>query len=96
MMKALQTLSILEGSSLLLLLFIAVPLKRLAGIPEAVAIVGPIHGVLFILFNLFIFYAISKFKLKKKYAALGFIASLIPFGSFVYKAKVLNRRSAFR
>ncbi|BCN93792.1 hypothetical protein THMIRHAM_15770 [Thiomicrorhabdus immobilis] len=96
MMKTLQTLSILEGSSLLLLLFVAVPMKRLAGVPEAVTIIGPIHGALFILFNLFIFYAISKLKLKKKYAAVGFIASLIPFGSFVYKAKVLSRRSAFR
>ncbi|GAB6070680.1 DUF3817 domain-containing protein [Thiomicrorhabdus hydrogeniphila] len=95
-MKTLKTLSILEGSSLLILLFIAVPLKRLGDMPEAVSIIGPIHGGLFIIFNLFIFYAISKFKLKKKYAALGFFASLIPFGSFVYKAKVLSRRSSFR
>jgi len=95
-MKTLKTLSILEGSSLLILLFIAVPLKRLGDMPEAVSIIGPIHGGLFIIFNLFIFYAISKFKLKKKYAALGFVASLIPFGSFIYKAKVLSRRSSFR
>ena len=95
-MKTLKTLSILEGSSLLILLFIAVPLKRLGDMPEAVGIIGPIHGGLFIIFNLFILFAISKFKLKKKYAALGFIASLIPFGSFIYKAKILNRRSSFR
>ncbi|WP_321326766.1 DUF3817 domain-containing protein [Thiomicrorhabdus sp.] len=95
-MKTLKTLSILEGSSLLLLLFIAVPLKRLGDMPEAVSVIGPIHGALFVIFNLFIFFAISKLKLKKKYAALGFIASLIPFGSFIYKAKILNRRSSFR
>ncbi|MDX1353611.1 MAG: DUF3817 domain-containing protein [Thiomicrorhabdus sp.] len=95
-MNTLKTLSILEGSSLILLLFIAVPLKRLADTPEAVTVLGPIHGFLFILFNLFILLAVSKFKLKKKYALLGFFASLIPFGSFLYKAKVLNRRTAFR
>lgn len=95
-MKTLKTVSILEGSSLLLLLFVAVPLKRLAEMPEAVTIIGPLHGILFIVFNVLIFYAIFKYKLKKKYAIVGFIASLVPFGSFVFKAKILSRRSAFR
>jgi len=90
-MKTLRTLSILEGSSLLLLLFLAVPLKRMLDMPEAVSIIGPIHGVLFIAFNLALIIAVGKSQLKASYGLIGFIASLIPFGSFVFKAKLLNQ-----
>lgn len=90
-MKTLRFMSILEGTSLLLLLFIAVPMKRLLEIPEAVSIIGPIHGGLFILFNLLLLAAIFRFNLKVKHAIIGFIASLIPFGSYLFKAKILNR-----
>jgi len=90
-MKILRFMSILEGTSLLLLLFIAVPLKRLMEMPEAVSIIGPIHGVLFIIFNLFLFAAIFKYDLKVKHAIIGFIASVIPFGSYIFKAKILNK-----
>ena len=90
-MKTLRTLSILEGSSLLLLLFLAVPLKRMLDMPEAVSIIGPIHGVLFIAFNLALIIAVAKSQLKASHGLIGFIASLIPFGSFVFKAKLLNK-----
>lgn len=90
-MKKLRLTSIVEGTSLLLLLFIAVPLKRLLDIPEAVSIVGPIHGALFILFNILLLVAIFKHDLKVKHALLGFIASVIPFGGYIFKAKILNK-----
>jgi integral membrane protein len=91
-MKTLKLFSILEGSSLLLLLLIAVPLKRLMEMPEAVSIIGPIHGGLFILFNIILILAVFRHGLKVKHAMIGFIASLIPFGSFLFKAKILNKR----
>lgn len=93
-MKTLRLLSILEGTSLLLLLFIAVPLKRLMGMPEAVSIIGPIHGGLFVLFNLILIFAVMKHGLKVKDAIIGFVASLLPFGSYVFKAKILSKYSA--
>ncbi|NPA72411.1 MAG: DUF3817 domain-containing protein [Gammaproteobacteria bacterium] len=90
-MKLLKTLSLLEGSSLILLLLIAVPLKRLMGMPEFVSIIGPIHGILFITFALVLLNARTNGLLDSKQMMMGFIASLIPFGSFVFKAKVLNK-----
>jgi integral membrane protein len=90
-MKNLRIISILEGSSLLLLLLIAVPLKRLMGLPEAVSIIGPIHGGLFILFNIVLIIAVLKWNLKVKHAIIGFVASLIPFGSYLFKAKILKQ-----
>lgn len=75
----------IEGYSYLVLLLIAMPLKRLFGLPEAVTIVGLIHGVLFIAFM----WQILKLLLNKdftfKQAVLAFVLSLIPFGTFYLK-----------
>jgi integral membrane protein len=90
-MKFLRFMALLEGSSLLLLLLVAVPLKRMMGIPEAVQIIGPIHGLLFMVFNALLIAAMLKKQVTIKQYVLGFVASLIPFGTFVYKAKVLNK-----
>ncbi|MCL4556926.1 MAG: DUF3817 domain-containing protein [Gammaproteobacteria bacterium] len=90
-MRLLRFMALLEGTSLLLLLLVAVPLKRLMGIPEAVQIIGPIHGLLFIAFNALLIAAMLKKQVTIKQYILGFIASLIPVGTFVYKVKVLNK-----
>ena len=46
----LRLVGILEGISFLVLLGIAMPLKYLAGQPEAVKVVGWAHGALFVLY----------------------------------------------
>ena len=51
-LKAFKWISILEGISFLLLLFIAMPLKYLYDMPEMVQQVGMAHGVLFIAYVL--------------------------------------------
>lgn len=53
----LRTMGFIEGMSLLILLFIAMPLKYWAGLPLAVTIVGSVHGGLFILYLLVLAYA---------------------------------------
>ena len=89
-MKFLRFMALLEGTSLLLLLLVAMPLKYAYGMPEAVKLVGPIHGVLFILFNVILFWNVIKGRVSEVKGFIGLIASLIPFGTFVYKAKVLK------
>ena len=83
-------MAFLEGTSLLLLLFVAMPLKYSYGMPEAVSIVGQAHGILFIAFNIVLFYHVIKKDLSEVQGFVGFLASLVPFGTFVFKAKVLN------
>lgn len=79
-----RLVAITEGISYLFLVFIAMPLKYFAGFPEAVKYSGWLHGLLFILFMI----ALLEVTLKRKWtllkATLGFIASLIPFGAFVF------------
>ncbi len=46
----LRLLAFLEGISLLVLVFVAVPMKRMSGDPSLVQALGPVHGGLFLLF----------------------------------------------
>ena len=50
-MKYFRYLSMIEGLSLLTLLFIAMPMRYYAGIHDAVWYVGWTHGILFLLYG---------------------------------------------
>jgi len=82
--------ALFEGSSLILLLFVAMPLKYYAEIPMAVKIIGPIHGVLFLAFLVLLFSHAAKRELNFVKTITGFFASFIPFGTFIFKAKMLK------
>ena len=86
----LRVIGWLEGVSYLLLLFVAMPLKYGAGRPEAVEVVGMAHGLLFIAFGLAALHAtINKgWPITRLFGA--FIASILPFGPFVFDARVLK------
>ncbi len=47
-----RLVSLAEGLSYILLLGVAMPLKYLAGLPQAVRVLGSLHGALFVLFIL--------------------------------------------
>jgi integral membrane protein len=79
----LRTIAIIEGISLLLLLFIAMPLKYAAGMPMAVKLVGWAHGVLFMLFGALLLWTWIAARWPFARVTLVFIASLLPFGPFL-------------
>ncbi|MDQ4141426.1 MAG: DUF3817 domain-containing protein [Bacteroidota bacterium] len=79
-----RVVGIIEGISYLILLGIAMPLKYWAGIPEVVKIVGWAHGVLFVLFGLALLHVWVARRWSFGRALLAFLASLIPFGTFIF------------
>jgi integral membrane protein len=88
----LRILGFLEGLSLLVLVFIAVPLKYFSHEPYLVKAMGPIHGGLFLLF---IFNTMSvgieqqwKFS-KTTWKVL--LACIVPFGTFYIDHKILAK-----
>ena len=81
--RHLHTIGWVEGISYLLLVFIAMPLKYLAGMPMAVRVVGSIHGLLFVWFCVALLVAWRSSKWNIVTAGLIFLSSLIPFGPFV-------------
>lgn len=88
--KYFRVLAIVEGISLLILMFIAVPLKRLMGMPEGVRFVGGIHGMLFLMYLYTLFTVWKTHKWPAKRALVAFIAAIIPFGSFWFERKYLK------
>jgi integral membrane protein len=83
----------LEGISFLLLLGIAVPLKHIWHMPEAVRIFGMAHGALFLLFLFTVFQAWGDRSITGKEARLAFLASLIPFAPFFLHRRLKERKS---
>lgn len=88
----LRVIAILEGVSLLLLLFVAVPLKHLFHLPDGTRILGTIHGALFLLF---IFNTLSvgveqRWKFRTTTWKV-LIACIIPFGTFYIDRKILRK-----
>jgi integral membrane protein len=87
-MRALRQLAIVEGISTLVLFFVAMPLKYLAGIPMAVTIVGSIHGVLFIALVLMLLLAIRRVPISVGLAAAGVVAAILPGGPFLLERRL--------
>jgi integral membrane protein len=81
----------LEGGSFLVLLLIAMPLKYLAHEPLAVRIVGMAHGVLFLAYIAMLIQVAIEHDWPKSKVALAFGASLIPFGPFLFDARLRAR-----
>lgn len=88
----LRIIGYLEGISLLVLIFIAVPMKYYFNDPSLSKALGPIHGAIFLLF---IFNTLSvgveqnwKFKTTTWKIIL---ACFVPFGTFYIDTKILKK-----
>ncbi len=80
--RVLRSVVFLEGVSYLVLVFVAMPLKYLAGMPMAVRVTGSVHGFLFVSFLLALLQAKSERRWSARDALLLFGASLIPGSLF--------------
>lgn len=85
----LRSIGLMEGTSFLLLLGIAMPLKYLADQPMAVTVVGTAHGVLWVAYLLVLLIAWRHYRWSFGKAFLGGVASVLPFGPFVFDRKML-------
>ena len=75
----LRIISLVEGVSFIVLLVIAMPMKYFWGMPNAVTVVGMVHGILFLLFCVALINAVLVARWKWKPPLLIFLASLVPF-----------------
>ncbi len=88
----LRLITFLEGLSLILLVFIAMPLKYIYDNPSLVQIIGPIHGAIFIIFIIYTVMIAVEFKWNfKETVLMALIGSFIPFGTFYFDHKFLSR-----
>jgi integral membrane protein len=80
----LRLLSIVEGTSTLVLFGVAMPLKYFADMPMAVRIIGSLHGLLFVCLAIALLLAIERVPISKRLATVGIVAAILPFGPFVF------------
>lgn len=88
----LRIIGFFEGISLLILIFIAMPMKYVYGNPALVKIIGQLHGILFLLF---VFNTLSV-GVEQKWRFKGttwkvLLACVVPFGTFYIDNKILNK-----
>jgi integral membrane protein len=89
----LRVVSILEGCTLLLLVFVAVPLKHGAGISAGTHLMGPIHGLAFLTYIWMLIQTVSGGEWSRSETIRLIIAALVPFGAF-FNERVFARRQA--
>ncbi len=93
LMKKFRFIAVAEGISFLVLLLIAMPLKYFAHYEHAVKYVGWAHGLLFVIFIVLLLQVWIKYSWSLGKAALAFLASLLPFGTFVLDKKLKDESS---
>lgn len=81
-MTGLRLAALAEASTLVTLLFIAVPLKYAAGIIVATKIVGPVHGLAFLIFNWKVFQEHASGSLTSREVSRLIVGAFVPFLGF--------------
>jgi len=92
-LRRLRLLALVEGTSLLLLVGVAVPLKHVFHVPVAVKVVGPLHGLAFVAYVVSVVDALGTRQLEARRAGLALLAAMIPGGSFLF-ARAIARLAA--
>lgn len=84
----LRIMGLLDGVSLITLVFIAMPLKYFLDMPIGVAINGPIHGVIFLVYALAIIIVQVRVRWHIGWSLLAVLVAYIPFGNIVFELKL--------
>lgn len=87
----LRIVGILEGISFLSFI-VTMPLKYIYGITAPNQFVGMGHGILFITYVFLVFWVSQEQKWDTPSKILAYIASLVPFGTFVADAKIFRQK----
>ena len=90
MKKIFRIISVLEGVSFILLLFIATPIKYFWHNELFVKMLGMPHGILFITYVILAIMLKMELKWNSKTFGLILLASIIPFGTFYIDQKYLR------
>lgn len=85
-----RIVSLLEGVSYLLLLFIATPIKYLQGDATYVKLLGMPHGLLFMLYIVLAIVIQKQMNWNNNTLGIVLICSIIPFGTFYVDKKYLR------
>jgi integral membrane protein len=91
MNKLFRVTAFLEGLSFMILMGVCMPLKYIWGMPEAVRVVGMAHGILFVVYCLWVLWlgSVREWPMQDLFWAL--VASVVPCGTFFAEKKIYAR-----
>jgi len=88
--KTLRYLSVVEGTSYLLILAVGMPLKYALDIGWPNKVMGYLHGVLFVLFCISLLLVGIRLQKGFWWMCIQGVAALIPFGTYVTDIRMLK------
>lgn len=91
-LRRLRIASLGEATTLLLLVGVAVPLKHLAGQPLGVRLMGPVHGLMFLIYLWTAVQTVAGGGWSGSEIARLFVGALVPFGGF-FNMSLLARKT---
>ncbi|MGY3622749.1 integral membrane protein [Bradyrhizobium sp. USDA 10063] len=95
-LRWLGILSVLEATTLVLLVAVAVPLKHIAGWNVAVHVMGPVHGLAFLSYCWAAIQAVAEGGWSRAEAARLFATAFIPFAGFANLRFIARKSEALR
>ena len=92
-LKMLAIASLVEATTLVLLVFVGVPLKHLASWPLATSILGPVHGLAFLFYLRTVIETVTTGAWKRSEIVRLVLTAFIPFGGYS-NIPLLRRKAA--
>lgn len=96
MLNNFRILSLIEGVSLLVLLFVAMPGKYYFGYFDIIFIVGMTHGILWLAYSTFSLLVSHKRNWSVGYWLIVLFASILPFACFMLDVKLRKELASDR
>lgn len=90
----LRFLAILEAVSWVFLLGVGMPMKYMMEIPEPNKVFGMLHGILFVLYCLFVYIVSQEYNWKAKTTLWALLASVPPFGTILADKRIFKAYSS--
>jgi integral membrane protein len=94
LLRRMRLASVLEASTLATLVFVAVPLKHLGGFPQAVSIMGPVHGLAFLFYVWMLIQSHFQIGWSGREWLRMLLCAFIPLAGFVNERLIKRRQDA--
>lgn len=85
--RFLRAIAFIEGTTLIALVFVGMPLKHVFGLGAANAILGPAHGVAFLVYAATVLVVFAVARRSFDWLVMAMLASIIPGGTFWFFTK---------
>ncbi len=96
LLDQLKLASVIEASTLALLVCIGVPLKHIWGWPAAVRAIGPLHGLAFIFYGWALLRTVGAGVWQRRQIGLLAASAFVPFAGFLASRHIRRRIEALQ